>query len=379
MPGLEIFGGGNSGGASIGAAGESGKALAADDASLQRLLSGAVRYAPPEQFEPETIVVPEGGGEYGSLAEPIASTKDVIFVLPPVLRGKIRWFGGRHVRMIGGFIEPLEQIGEYTIRGTGVSGSYFVEGLEFVMGASNSDVIDVCGDSTAKEQGFAPDIYLQNIRCTGINGASAIIHGDFFQPQGVIGHLYTDKITCSTNYDVYTIATDSCHDVAPKGAYFHRHNVWWDAPNATDPSTAPWWINSANGEAGKDTQPFPIVFDRCYADLTRGNGRPEMTIQGAIFPHGASQKSGGGNYRNTSKASIFANGEEIGAFNSTKKDFAEVRSPKMMVDGVLWAGSPPLTDADVIKDADGRGSFVPAGIGKNYVSRGYSRTTVGVA
>lgn len=337
------------------------------------VLSRLLRHAPPAQYNPTIVNVPTGGGDYSG--SPFGANEDVTFVLPSgTVTDTIRWKGGRHVRMIGGTFHSSDSASNYMVVGQQVSGSFFAEGLEFPdQTGGNWDVIDVCGDWSGSTQGFAPDIYLQNIRCIGIRGDNSVNHADFFQPQGVIGRLHADKITVASNYDVYTIAADSCNNVPPRGVFMTRHNTWWDAANAVDPYTSPYWLNSATGVANKDTMPFPIIFgEGMYCDPARGAGRNFAgKIENAFWPQHSTGKAGGGTLRNLSDPSPFAANEVIGATDNADHSAATFTNPRMMFHGWLRQGSPPSDRPDVTLAADGRADFVPAGIGTNYRSPGY--------
>lgn len=345
-----------------------------------------LRYAPPAQVSPTTLFPGLTGATFGSSAAPLSATTDYIIQLPVGnITGQIRFYGGRHVRMIGGTFLPGAGIGNYVIVGQQVAGSFFAEGLEFPdqsrgLGTSSDiapDVIDVCGDwSGGPVQGFAPDIYLQNIRCLNITASNSTNHADFFQPQGLIGNLYVDKLTVSTNYDVFTIAADVPTYVPPLSANFSRVNTWWYAQNAVNPFTAHYWLNSTSGSAATDTRPFPISFYQAFCSTTRavgtGGGRVEFADV-AIYPN-SSDTAGGGLLRGIKSLSPFTNGQAIGAQPSVLthgQGFAYFSDPAMLVTGVLTDGNPDPSNADVITDSDGLGSYVPAGIGTSYVSPGY--------
>jgi hypothetical protein len=349
-------------------------------------MSLLLRYAPPPQVSPTYLYAGVNGSTFGSSGSPYSSTQDLIIVLPsqPVT-GQIRFYGGRHVRMIGGSFLPSSSIGNYVVVGQQVSGSFFAEGLEFPdqsggQGVNSSiapDIIDVCGDWSSSQQGFAPDIYIQNCRCLNITASNSTNHADFLQPQGLINNLYVDMLTVSTNYDVFTIATDSCNNIPPKGAFFSRINTWWYAQNSVNPYTAHYWLNSVSGSVNNDTAPFPISFYKVYADSTRaagtGGGRTQYPDE-ALYPN-YGVTAGGGVLLNGSSGSPFTNGEAIGASRSPGathgSGYAYYADPKMKVTGAVYDASPLTTNSDVIVDSDGLGSYVPAGIGTNYISPGY--------
>jgi hypothetical protein len=351
----------------------------------KRRAQNILKYAPPAQYSPTVVSVPTTGGTYQSSGSPYSATTDLVFVLPMAagssystpMTGALKWFGGRHVRIIGGVCQPSTSIGNYIIQGQQVEGSCFIEGVEVIYptsGASNPDVFDVCGDWNTgggpSAQGYAPDVYIQNCRCTNITATNSTNHADFLQPQGTVGNVYLDKITCSSNYDFVTIGGSSTNSVAPKGFYASRINLWYSAANSVDPFTSFFWFNDG-GYSNADTAPFPILFsdDSVFCDLTRGAGRSAYTndINFALYPcNGVTATGGGGGWFTASEAFSFV--------DSSDHSYAYNPDPKMLFRGKLFNGSPPLTRPDVGADTDSLGSYVLAGIGSNYVSPGYMLT-----
>ena len=74
-------------------------------------MTSLLRYAPPLQVNPTLLYPGTTGQTFGSSASPYPSTQDLTFVMPSSpMTGQIRFYGGRHVRMIGGTFEPTSGI-----------------------------------------------------------------------------------------------------------------------------------------------------------------------------------------------------------------------------------------------------------------------------
>lgn len=144
-------------------------------------------WAPPAQSNTVTVTV--GPGYYTGTFAP---DQDVTFLWPTSRYSSFEVTGGRHLRVIGG--EVLKTTAGSGLRFTGCTGSVFLEGLHVDMSKVSADAINVSG-TTGR-----PDVYLQNLRVTGVNGSMATTHADVFQPQGPIGSLYVDRLTATSNY-----------------------------------------------------------------------------------------------------------------------------------------------------------------------------------
>lgn len=340
--------------------------------------AGKLKYAPPPQSGPITLdYTSSPGDQFPTLT---AGADYVIKLSPTVPRTgelEIDANGARSVKIIGG-LWALNDGGSknYHIHIHNLMGWAFIEGQEADMANTHADFLCVSGGTL-----YRPDVYWQNSRILNLTATDATNHADIFQPQGLVGRVYVDKITFSSNYQGFTISADSTGNAPATSVKLSRVNSWFQAANAVNPITYHYWLNGANGSANNDHPPFPLAFDDVWCDLARGAGRNLSGISDVIYPSefaAGSGKAGGGNYAEGG-TSVFTAGESIGAIDSTDGSYAYIANTKMKVGGSLYSGSPATSRSDVITDSDGRGSFVPAGIGSNYSTPGYlPRQSVGL-
>lgn len=325
-----------------------------------------LRYAPPVQSGVVTVDLKSSPGDYFATWE---AGKDYVVELSPTVArtGKleINANGANSVKIVGGFWVPTTD-DEYMVHIHNLAGWGFFEGLEATgKEGVHRDFLDISGGSL-----YTPTVYAQNCRYANLTADNSTHHADFFQPQGKVGYVYCDKITVSSNYDGYTIASDgSTGGVPAKGVVLSRHNMWYSAVNEVNTETAFFWINNG-GRGAADTLPFPLSFDRMYVDIVRGYGRPAYATHfcSVCFP----KVSGGGDTgAKGQEGSAFEPLEAIGATDNAEHTACSFTNPKMLVSGEIKRGSPPINGKDVQEDSDGLGSFACAGIGKNYVSPGY--------
>lgn len=340
--------------------------------------AGALKYAPPQQPSPTVVDLTSAPGDY--FATWVAGADYVVNLSSTVPRAgmlEVDANGARSVKIIGG-VWALNDGGtkNYHIHIHNLMGWAFIEGQEADMANTHADFLCVSGGSL-----YRPDVYFQNSRIINLTATDATNHADVFQPQGLVGRVYVDKVTFSSNYQGFTISADSTGN-APAGAVrLSRVNSWFSSANSTNPITYHYWVNGANGTANHDHPPFPLTFDDVWCDLTRGNGRSYPGISDVIYPSefaSGSGKAGGGTYVEGG-ASVFTAGEIIGAQDSGDATYCTLPNVKMKAGGKISSGSPPTARSDVIIDTDGLGSFVPTGIGSSYVTPGYlPRQTVGL-
>jgi hypothetical protein len=342
--------------------------------------AGKLKYAPPTQNSPTTIDLTAAPGDY--FATWTSGVDYIINLSPTVQRtGEIEVDanGARSVKIIGG-VWALNDGGtkNYHIHIHNLMGWAFVEGQEADMANTHADFCDISGGAL-----YTPDVYFQNSRIINLTATDSTNHADIFQPQGLVGRVYVDKLTFSSNYQGFTISAGSTGNQPSKAFTLSRVNSWFSSANLTNQYTYHYWINNANGTAGNDTDPFPLTFDDVWCDLTRGYGRSyyDGLISRVVYPSAdVGTSAGGGSLGTGNGPSPFANGEVIGSQDSTDHSYCIVPNPKMKVGGKLQSGSPSTGRSDVVTDIDGSGSFVPAGIGANYTTPGYlPRPRVGVA
>ncbi len=203
-----------------------------------------MRWAPPQQVAPNRIPVPLN---YFSTPE-FRPDQDVELVLPPVPRragADLRVNGGRHVRIIGGHIRGR-------LQWTGGTGSLFVEGLRIDLTETpNRDAIVVSG-----AQGASPDVFLQNILVTGVQGAFKSTHADIFQPYGAVGHLRVHNFTGDTNYQGFFIRPE----YPIKSATFSHVNLKFNRLGQPDGNTFLLWCRNMAGSPALGDPFFPVTY-----------------------------------------------------------------------------------------------------------------------
>lgn len=336
--------------------------------------AGKLRWAPLPQVSPTVVDLTAAPGDY--FATWVAGADYVVNLSSTVPRTgllEIDANGARSVKIVGGLF-ALNDGGtkNYHIHIQNLAGWAFIEGVEADMANTHADFLSISGGSL-----YRPDVYVQNCRAINLTATDATNHADIFQPQGLIGRVYVDKLTFSSNYQGFTIAADGSTGSSPATAVnLARVNSWFSSANATNPFTAHYWLNNADAVSGHDTAPFPLSFNDVWCDLVRGAGRAAYSgkVSLAIFPSESATGAGkaGGGTLSTGGASPFTAAETIGAEDIVGDAYAAFNNPKLLVSGVLKTGSPSTARTDVVTELDASGSFVPAGVGSSYVTPGYA-------
>lgn len=278
-----------------------------------------LRWAPPPQRHPVTIAVPAGfySGSF-------APDQDVTFIWPDRPRfSSFTVTGGRHLRTIGGTL--VKTTAGTGLRFTDTTGSVFLEGLDLDMTAVSADAINVSG-----APGALPDVYLQNLRVTGVNGSRGGVHADIFQPQGPIGDLRVDRLTGRSDYQGLFIPPQ-----APmSSAELHRVDLAYTHPDGSAVTYLLWLLDECSTDV-----PCPVTLDDVWVTPRAG-----QHLGQAVWPH---------------PAAVDGDGARIGVRSSDGWRTA-YWTPRLPVTGRVQAGSPP------------DGDFTPAGsVGLGYVSPGY--------
>ena len=211
------------------------------------------RWSPPPLTDPMTVLVVEGKTSYGTFP----ADQDVLVVMPPYIRTKpVAIYGGRHVRLIGGFLAPRGISGsKYALRFASTSGSIFVEGVVIDGAAEPMDGIAAYG-----KIGTAPDLFIQNCRILNIGGTYAGVHGDIFQAQGPLGTVRIDGLTGSTDYQGLFIP----NQYGIRAAELSRINLSALVTPATGKWTHQLWL--ADGCANS----YPITLDDVWCEPRPG-------------------------------------------------------------------------------------------------------------
>jgi hypothetical protein len=172
--------------------------------------SDLLKWAPPTLANPTVIHVSGSGQQTINLD----NTRDYVIDMPDgVYRGALTINGGRNVTMIGGHIQNPNTITDsgnwntrtlYIRRYTSPQGSVFhAEGLLI---ERPPDVPRATFDAIAVS---APQstVQLENIRATGIQGSSSLLHADLIHNQGGVGELRVDKFTGTSSYQGFQLGT----------------------------------------------------------------------------------------------------------------------------------------------------------------------------
>lgn len=173
-----------------------------------------LKWTPPVLTNPLTVHITAGQ----SYAGPYPDDQDVILVMPNSVRTRrLDVQGGHNIQVIGGDLAPTTSSDARVLRFQYVTGSVYLEGLLIDGGGLNGgDGIDVYPPTGSS---YRPDVYVQNTRIVNINGSSGGVHGDCFQPQGPVGNLYFNQVTCTSNYqgffipDVFGVKSATFQDV----------------------------------------------------------------------------------------------------------------------------------------------------------------------
>jgi hypothetical protein len=113
------------------------------------------------------VEIANGKSYYG----PFPDHQDIEVKLPgTTVTNQIKIVGGRNLRLIGGHIAPEDGV-RFCLRIVDITGSAFFEGLLIDAKNLTGDGINVSG-----KKGFAPEVYLQNVRVLNINGFAAGEH-----------------------------------------------------------------------------------------------------------------------------------------------------------------------------------------------------------
>jgi hypothetical protein len=288
-----------------------------------------LRWAPPAQVNPTKYTLTTGFQEIKAGPE-----EDVLITSTGVTKtGKLLISGGRHVRVIGCKFAPT---GGTTAIQFAVYRSMSFEGCEADMSALNGDFDDGGGFRGPEPARTYPDIYIQNVRCTGLHGSSKTTHADFYQAQNPIGNLYVDKVTGDTTYQFFFLRTF----YGVTGGYFLSRVNITKLPNEENPITFPIWLdgNTESSFLGGPEPIVPTVLDQVYVTLPEG----QTLAANGVWP---------------STGILYIDGTPIGALDDGQGN--AVWPPATKVTGKVLKGAPP------------GGDFVAAGIGTNYVSPGW--------
>lgn len=293
------------------------RATAEDASPCEGAGCAALRWAPPVLANPTVVMVPRNYFE----AE-FAVDEDVLLVMPGQSapdgrrnpadgprQSDLQLKGGRNIRIIGG------EAGAGRMIFGDLHGSVFLEGLTFEL-APGKDAINVAGSD-----GTHPDVYLQNIRVSGVSGAFDAVHADIFQPWGPIGHLRVDMFSGGTTYQGFFLAPQA--DIL--SVDISRTNLFYEGP--ADRTTYLYWFT----EEGKPY--YPVRLDDVWADPRPG----EDFAQQALWPPAS---------------------EEHGVILHDDGSLA-CWPAETLIDGCVRAGRPP------------DGDFVRGDLGEAYVSPGY--------
>lgn len=226
----------------------------------------ALRWAPPNLQAPTTVDLPST-----YFAATYAADQDVTYTPNPAARvSAFTVTGGRSHVLRGGRLAPASGS---ALRFADVSGSVYVEGVSIDMAGNSSDAINVDGGP------YAPDVYLQNIHATNINGGSSAMHADFFQPQGPIGRLFVDRVTFDSNYQGLFLANQS----GIGEVHLSRVNARYNAIPG-NPVTYLLWLR----EAGDPLNPPTTYLDRVYVEP-----RPGQTLADCVWPVAGTKNAAG--------------------------------------------------------------------------------------
>lgn len=289
---------------------------------LTRPAASPRRWAPPALSSPTVVTIdPEAYDP-----KVFAPDEDVVVKLPPVLckRG-VDITGGRRVEIIGGAVKP--SVNAAGIRLKEVTGSIFLEGLGIDMRDVSNDAIAVSSVGSHR-----PDVYLQNIRATGVNGSFAGTHADLFQHQGNIGRVFVHGFTGRSNYQGFFVPSQ----FSIAGLDLDQVDLGYE-PGGDAYSYLLWLRDNAADLA------YPVRLSEVYVAPRAG----QTLGANAVWPDSA---QGGG----------------IGAI--------------VQPDGsVRWGGTMRVSGA-VRPGRPAGGDFVPASaVGIGYVSPGYERHAPEVA
>jgi hypothetical protein len=261
------------------------------------------------------VEIANGKSYYG----PFPDHQDIEVELPSTtVTNQIKIVGGRNLRVIGGHIAPEDGV-RFCLRIVDITGSAFIEGLLIDAKNLTGDGINVSG-----KKGFAPEVYLQNVRVLNINGFAAGEHADIFQPQGDIGNLHIDRLTGGSNYQGLFLRPE--FQVA--SAIIKNINLRF-LPNVHHPVTYLLWMRDSEDSP----KLYPVSLESVYLEPRSG----QTVSAHAVFPSARSTKY-----------------------------------PAVEVDGrVSWpVGS--LISGSVLSGTPPSGDFVPEGsAGTSYVSPGY--------
>lgn len=227
-------------------------------------LSSKLKWAPQKQLKPNIEYI--GVGPYSSPT--FSQDQDVIIRLPKYVRdvgADIIINGGRHVKIIGGHTRGR-------IYWRNGFGSLFIEGVLIdVSAASSRDAIVVSG-----APGHSPDVYLQKIFVTGVQGSFLGVHADIFQAWGPIGALRVDQFTGDSNYQGFFIRPE----FSIRRAEFSRVNLKFNKLGSPVGNSYLMWFRNMSGEYSPGDPFYPVTFsDDVYVSANARSPR-----QAAAFP-----------------------------------------------------------------------------------------------
>ncbi len=275
-----------------------------------------LEWSPPAQTAPRVEIV--GAATYYG---PYGDNEDVLLIMPSTIKTtQLQVDGGRHVRVIGGHLRPAAvPSGNFVMRIANITGSAFVEGMILDAALVSADGFNVWG-----KNGFAPDVYLQNMRIENVNGSYAGVHADIFQHQDDIGQLTVHRLTGPSHYQGFFIPPQ----LSIASTTFKQVNLSFQT-NPLHTGTYLLWFRDNCAQA-----PYAVSLWEVYISPRAG----QDIAQHGVWP---------------SSAQTGCAATKTGSYVSWP--------PEALVSGVVTEGA-PLT-----------GDFVPAGanVGADYISPGY--------
>lgn len=134
--------------------------------------------------------------------EATAADSLVFLPCPKARTGALQVVGAGSVVHIGGLLRFRDSTGNIAEVYKDISRSVFLEGRHIIM-EKTADAF-VAGGTSRHETPFVrfPDVYIQNCRVEGVQGAAAALHADAFQMDFAANSINIDKFTADTNYQV---------------------------------------------------------------------------------------------------------------------------------------------------------------------------------
>jgi hypothetical protein len=289
-------------------------------------------WSPPALVDPVVVNV----GTTQTFLGPYTSGQDVLINMPAqVHTRKLDIYGGHNVRVIGGAIASNDSTDTFMLRFQQLYGSAFVEGMSIdAANAGESDGIEVYGPGS--DTSIQPDIYVQNTRILNMHGSLATVHADCFQPQGSVGRVYMDNVTCTTNYQGLFIPPQ--HPIG--SADLRNINLSYTDQTATTKFSYLLWMTGTLGDSTNNCTTYPIKLSNVYA-----NPRDTQNIgTNAVWPK---------------------TNQPVGCPSSLSGTTLSFPGLSSYIQGTVTSGTPP------------GGDFAPAAsVGLGYSSPGYDFPTL---